>query len=219
MFEQCWDFGKGIRLTKKRQEEKNEQIKNLILETAKDIISNEGLEKLSIRKIVKQIDYSPAIVYHYFKNKDEIINTLVAQGYRRILSSVMSVDKNSEQPHLQIKQTMTNYIKAALTYPQEYKALMLKDNDDVLKITGILSEGISAKSKTLGLLCEIIQGGIDIGIFKDGNVELMAQVLWTSMFGLTTKLIVEKNIPEAQVDNLIEQLFDTLFHGMIKMEA
>lgn len=206
-------------MTKKRQEEKNEQIKNLILEAARDIISIEGLEKLSIRKIVSKIDYSPAIVYHYFKNKDEIINTLVAQGYRRILSSVMSVEKDAERPHLQIKQTMTNYIKAALTCPQEYKALMLKDDDTVLKITGMLSKGISAKSQTLGLLCDTIQQGIYIGIFKDGDVELMAQILWTSMFGLTAKLIVEKNIPETQVDRLIEQLFESLYYGMMKKEA
>ena len=44
-----------------------------IIKAAREIIGNEGVDKVSIRKIAAKIEYSPAIIYHYFGNKEEII--------------------------------------------------------------------------------------------------------------------------------------------------
>lgn len=52
---------------------KQEEIRNTILEVARNIISKEGAQGLSIRNITNAIDYSPAIIYYYFKDKNEIV--------------------------------------------------------------------------------------------------------------------------------------------------
>lgn len=59
-----------------------------ILEITRRILKEEGAEAVSVRRITKEIDYSPGIVYHYFSGKEEILHTLLLEGYRRILSSI-----------------------------------------------------------------------------------------------------------------------------------
>lgn len=203
-------------MTKERQLKKQEEIRNSILETAREIIAREGVAGLSIRKITNAIEYSPAIIYHYFKDKNEIVETLVEEGYRKILTSIQQVEKNEEEPEQEIKEVFTAYIKAALQSPDEYKAFMLNDDLGVRQTTAILERGISERSRTMMQLKDTVDRGVALGRFEEYDTELASQILWTSAFGLIIKLMVEKELPEEQVEHLIEQHFQVIFKGMMK---
>lgn len=206
-------------MSRERQLHRQEEIRNIILDVARNIISREGIKGLSIRKITNAIDYSPGIIYHYFKDKNEIIESIVREGYERILALIRSVKRNEKEPEKEIKEAFTNYIKAALASPEEYKAFMLNGDTSVLNTTGILKKGISKKSRTLQLLCDNIQRGINQGRYAPCDPELTAQIIWTSTFGLIIKLIIEKDISQEQVNRLIDQHFNVLFNGIIRKGA
>lgn len=202
-------------MSKERQAHKREELRSLILATAREIISKDGVQGLSIRKITKAIDYSPAIVYHYFKDKNEIIKILVEEGYKRILDSIRNVKRYEDEPEKEIKEVFLSYIEAALDFSEEYRAFVLNDDPEVLKKTAVLKEGISGKSPTMNMLTNTIQRGIDKGYFIPSNPELIAQVMWTSVFGLVIKLMYEKDISKEQKERLIEKYFELIFNGII----
>lgn len=203
---------------RERQFRKQEEIRKAILDASRDIISKEGLPGLSIRKITNAIDYSPAIIYHYFKDKNEIVKALVNEGYEKIVSSIGLVERNDGEPEMEIQQAFTQYIKAALAFPEEYKAFMLNDDASILDKTVLLKQGISQNSRTLQFLCDNIQRGISQGRYAPCDSELTAQIFWTSAFGLIIKLIIEKDIPQEQIDLLVECHFSLLFKGIIQRE-
>lgn len=200
---------------RQRQLQKQEEIRNTILEVARSIISKEGVHGLSIRKITDAIDYSPAIVYHYFKNKNEIIESVVSEGYGRILAAVQAVKMDETNPEKELKEMFTNYVRAALASPEEYKAIMLNDDPSILNRTRLLERGISEKSQTMQMLCSNIQRGIDLGRYMPCDTELTAQIIWTATFGLIIKLMVETEVPPDQVERLIERHFEILLDGII----
>jgi len=195
--------------------EKQEETRRIILNAAKLIIEKYGLEGLSIRKITNEMDYSPAIVYHYFKDKDEIVATLVEEGYRRIIDILSKGKIESSNPIEEIKVTFLRYIHASLDNPNEYKAFILSENEAILSKTSILRKGISKESPTMGALTKSIQRGIEEGLIKNCNAELTAQIIWTSTFGLIMKLILEKNIEQEQKHRLIEEHFKLIFNGIV----
>ncbi len=199
---------------KDRQIRKQKEVRNKILDVARDIISKEGIQGLSIRKITSTIDYSPGIIYHYFNNKDEIIKALVNEGYKKILESINSVEQNITEPDKEIKEIAIKYIEAALKSPEEYKAFMLNDETQVMEKTRLLEKGISKKSKTLQLLSDKIQQGISRDYFTPVDPELTAQIIWVSIFGLTIKLIFEKDISQEQINRLIDHQLNILFNGI-----
>lgn len=206
-------------MTKERQQRKQEEIRNSILDAARNIISKEGIKGLSIRKITNAIDYSPAIVYHYFRDKNDIIESLVQERFQQVMSSIMMAKTNENEPEKEIKAMFKNYIKLTLATPDLYKAFILNDDPEIVKKTTILQEGIADKSKTIGLLASQIQKGIELGRFSNLDCELTAQIIWTATFGLIMKLIVEKNIPQDQMDRLIEHNFEVLFSGIMVRET
>jgi AcrR family transcriptional regulator len=55
-----------------RKEREKQEMRDLILNVATEMFIEEGYDKTSIRKIADKIEYSPATIYLYFKDKDEI---------------------------------------------------------------------------------------------------------------------------------------------------
>lgn len=204
---------------KDHQLKRQEETKKRILDVAEDIISKEGLEGLSIRKITNALDYSPGIIYHYFKDKNEIVQTLVEEGYHKILSQVNSVNLSEYEPYKEIKESFTKYIKAALESPEYYKSIMLSNDPSILSKTALLEQGVSKKNLTFKILCDNIDRGIKSKQYRQLSVELTAQIIWTATFGLIIRLIIEKDISETQVDKLIDYHFNIIFKGILKGEV
>ncbi len=67
-----------------RREREKEQLRTSIIEAARDIVSEQGLDALSMRAIAERIEYSPATIYLYFRDKDELIREVVAAGFERM---------------------------------------------------------------------------------------------------------------------------------------
>ncbi len=76
------------------RERRAQRTRDAILDAARQIISKQGVDALSIRSIADAIDYSPAGLYEYFGSKEEIILAVVAQGFERFTRALEAVDKS-----------------------------------------------------------------------------------------------------------------------------
>jgi AcrR family transcriptional regulator len=55
-----------------------------IVEAARDLLSEQGLDALSMRAIAERIEYSPATIYLYFRDKEELTTEVIREGFRRM---------------------------------------------------------------------------------------------------------------------------------------
>ena len=113
----------GISERKKREKAK---MQKLILETANALFLKGGLENISIRKIADSIEYSPATLYLYFKDKDEIINNL------RDKSTNDFIKKLEEYSFIKdyfgrLKNLSNSWIDFAISQPDKYSLLFLNN--------------------------------------------------------------------------------------------
>lgn len=199
---------------RKRQEIQSAEFKGKILEMAKYIIENQGLEALSIRKITMELDYSPSIIYHYFENKDQIISTVIEAGYRTLLGAIASVECGGLGPSEELSKRLTAYVGACLHQREMYKIILLSDNPEIVAKTGVLTKGISDVSPSMMLLKALIQRGIDEGEWAAGDAELLAQNVWLCIYGLISRLISEKELPVNRVADLIEAQIQFIIRGL-----
>lgn len=71
-----------------RRERERENLRTRIIEAARDLLSEQGLAGLSMRAIAERIEYSPATIYLYFRDKEEIICEVRAAGFRLLLDAM-----------------------------------------------------------------------------------------------------------------------------------
>lgn len=195
-------------MTTSRRYREKEQMKELILEAASSIIAEDGLDRLSIRKIAARIEYSPSIIYHYFKDKEEIINTVMQSGYQKIVQSVSSAKLKSLSGEERLKEMTRSYINAALSMPDEFMSVQLNSSKDTLTYTSSLFKGASREKPALASLYNCLK---EINIDSDIDeqvLEMTAQMIAVSTLGLILKLITEKNIDNSQRQKLIDFFAD-----------
>jgi len=202
---------------KERKEREREERRELILNAANDIITSEGFDNLSIRKIADRIEYSPAIIYHYFRDKDDIVNHLMKKGYKKIVDAVSSVQVLSVEPAQKLREMMRNYIDAALLMPDEYIAVQLNRAPGVLEYTSSLFEGASGKKPALRVLFQCLKEIYRDKDIDDSIIEMTAQVTATSTIGLIMRLIIEQDlISEGRKKKLIEQHIKITLDGIVQ---
>jgi AcrR family transcriptional regulator len=199
-----------------RKERERDERRELILNAASEIIMLEGIGSLSIRKIANKIDYSPAIIYHYFIDKDDIINQLMQRGYKKIVGTLTSVDSFPDDPRRSLRETMRRYIDMALQMPTEYMTILLNPSPVILEHTSTLFVGAATTKPALNILFRILKD-----IYKDKNlddsfIELTTQIIWTSIFGLIIRLIVEKELlTDDQRGKLIDHHLKVTIDGIV----
>lgn len=186
-----------------------EKKRNEIIEIAKKMIIEEGLEALSIRKIATVMNQTPGIIYHYFKDKEEIINNIVQLGYQDILSVIKMGQSTS--PTESIYYIFKGYINAMLDNYYLFQIIMTSSSKEIKDNVNILNIGISKHRKSMQLLCSDIDNGNREGVFKVENIELRAQTLWCATYGLIQRIAIEKPINR---EELIEEHLQMLLSSM-----
>ncbi len=67
-----------------RKQREKEATRQRILDAALRIASAEGWSSLTIRKIAQAIEYTPPIVYEYFRNKEDLLHEIIESGFREL---------------------------------------------------------------------------------------------------------------------------------------
>lgn len=189
-----------------RREKEIEAMRELIITAAKEIIAKEGFDNLSIRKIANKIEYSPSIIYHYFKDKEELVNAVIRSGYMKIVNAVSISDAENLKPTERLRKMTSNYIEEALKMPDEFLAAQLNQSPQALKHTSYLYRGSSKEKPALMAIYNCLKD-----IYKDVDeeqIELKAQMIAVSTMGMIVKLIIEKDIGKEQREKLINYFIE-----------
>ena len=201
---------------KERKEIEKEQIKKRILDAALTLLSEEGYENFSIRKIADRIDYSPTTIYLYFDSKSDLLLKLVKDAFKKFLNEIdLSNSSEFSNPIDKLKEGMKIYINMGLENPNFYKSVFIHDlgkanmNTQFFRKDVFIEMGFDKLSKA-------IEDCIKEGYFGNCNVRLITYIIWTSIHGLTLSLIIQKDISTKLKNDLINGLIETLFNGLLK---
>lgn len=196
-------------MANRRNEKQHEEIKTAILEAAEDIIKNEGVEGVTIRKITKSIGYSPGIVYHYFANKDEIVHAIFAAVYQQMMGAVQAGLQEDAKPQEQLKRAMAAYVGEVRKHKDIYRVIMTSTDPEIVDKTAMLRVQSAEKSPGLRLLIGHLTQGMDQGVYREMDVALSAQIMWSSLFGLSMRVAVE-DVDNKQVERLLAHHYDLM---------
>jgi AcrR family transcriptional regulator len=81
-----------------KRSEKSLQLKNDILDVARDLFISQGYQLTTIRQITARMGINPGSLYHFFRNKEDIFRQIVIQSYREIIDYSETVQKENRDP-------------------------------------------------------------------------------------------------------------------------
>ena len=201
-------------------------IKARILDSALEIIVDEGFEKLSMRKIGKKAGMTTANLYNYYKNKDELYNHMVIQGYTLLEQELLKAVENESNPLQRIMNIIESYIKFGLEQQNYYYLMYTMHSPKYLDYVGTDHEEIATDEKELsdGVLQFVISIISDFtkdhAGYQGVEIEILAVQLWSQLHGLISlnnngNLIeVDKNTHRI-ISGIVKNIETTLTRGFL----
>ncbi|MBI9092765.1 MAG: TetR/AcrR family transcriptional regulator [Desulfobacterium sp.] len=206
-------------------------LREKLLQTALEIVSEQGLAKVSMRKLGEEIGVSRSAPYRHFKGKGELLSAMAEEGYRKLTKSLKCArNKQSGDPVAQLKNIGVAYIEFALENPVQYRLMFGHEIIEQDQTPALIKSAEDAFSE-LVLGVDVLLTGESI---KPIDPLIIANTLWSQTHGIATLLmdgqinksnsflelpaiiIKEKNKSKINVPKIIEHVTDVLLYGILK---
>lgn len=164
-----------------------EDLRERIVEAARDIVGEEGLDALSMRALAVRIGYSPATIYLHFKDKDEILRSVMEEGFKRLGATMEREQRDlpaDAAPLERFAMAGRGYAKFALENTGYFRAMFKMPkvaHMDMCDPAEAGGAGVSQEHWT-----EMIRGAIASGEMAAKDAEQAAVIGWGVMHGLTS---------------------------------
>lgn len=173
-----------------RKAKEKDELKSLILQSAKKLFVDKGIDKTTIRNIASEIEYSVGTVYVYYKDKNDILNDLHTQGFRQ-LGGEMKVLFNVTDPMERIKALGRVYLQFATDNPDMYD-LMFNMKAPMAFLESLNKEEWNEGKGTFDVLKTTVNQCMDKGHFKGHHLEPLSFAIWSMVHGMASLYISQR---------------------------
>jgi AcrR family transcriptional regulator len=192
-----------------RRAREKKELRQEILDAARDLFVREGFENVSMRKIAEKIEYSPTTIYLYFQDKSELLDCICEETFGRLVKKQTLLDQTVSDPFERLSRGLKAYIEFGLKHPNHYKvAFMMPEPFDDLEHC---PRSHAMGQKAFDHLRRTVAQCAEQRLIEVADIEATAQGLWATAHGLTSLLIGHPRFQWVDRAHLI----DTLIHNSI----
>ena len=77
---------------RERRTREREETRSRILDAAREMFVQDGIEAVTMREIAKRIEYTPTAIYHHFRDKQALIEELCLIDFRGLAQAFQKID-------------------------------------------------------------------------------------------------------------------------------
>lgn len=204
---------------KERRAREKTYRKQEILNTAKKVFMEKGISLTRLEDIAERAELSPATIYLYFKNKEELYASLNLDTLNFIYVKLMNISKNKKiGPAEKLIKVKNAFYKTFQNDPLILRNIIRVQLEDGLTTLspGLLSQINSSTKRTMNAIAEIYEQGVVEGVFRKEKGIGVADMLWGTFTGLMVyeeakkKIDPRKNYFKATLD----RAFNIIFRGL-----
>lgn len=194
-------------------EQRREQ-RNRIRRAAADIYQEEGIGGLSVRSIAKRAGVSTGLLYSYFANVSELMQTMWSRPVSEFARQIDNIVEAHPEPLDRIEVMLTAYVQWAHENPDVYRGVLLL----VRPPTAAAVERQPVETLALHrALRDAVAAGQAHGTVRAGDPAMWAQVLWAGVHGaLALPINVDRyeitpsaDLAPAMIAALVQSLLST----------
>jgi AcrR family transcriptional regulator len=167
--------------SRERRNREKEELRERILETARDLFATNGFEATTMRMIADQIEYSATAIYSYFEDKEALLRELCERDFSTLGQS-MGRALEITNPVERLEQIGELFVDFAMTHPNHYRFMFMsrpaaRDGD---------RQGVGAQQAVYAFLRRAVEEVISSGAVRPEfrDPDLLTQVVWGSMHGI-----------------------------------
>jgi AcrR family transcriptional regulator len=189
-------------------------LRNALLEAGEQLLLKRGVAALSLREVAKLAGVSHAAPYRHFRDKAALMRALAQSGFGRLQSDIRAAaEKVPHDPEQKLAAAGVAYVHLAVRNP-ELIQLMFGAGIDRPEDKDLEQAFMGAFES----LVDIINTGIETGVFRDRDARELALVAWTSMHGMAMLLaarLMGINVEDDKaLDRMVRSVAQNVIYGI-----
>ena len=172
------------------------RMRSYFIDAAKDILEEEGVKKLSARKVGTRAGYSYATIYNYFKDLNELLTYCLADMLEDAYRALMEVKEGGLDPREQLIRYGVQYYTYFAKNPVLFDLLFVED-------LGATPEGVSEKMGEIPSVGQLLIATIgecaQAGYILEDEVEVLADLLASSIHGKLLFCLKRRSLESMEV--------------------
>lgn len=180
-----------------------------ILKAAHKILVKEGYKGLSTRKLAALLNCSSPTIYYYFKNKNEIIASLIIEGHKLLAKAIKKSVKNEADPVKSVELVLRSIIKFSFNRPGYYKIMFALDLE-----TDEFQEELGACWEMLmDVINEITDKAREVGYIKTTKPTIVRAYTIAMLNGVISMIHNHRTYSSFTEEELTESAVKVLMHS------
>lgn len=111
--------------SRNRLESDKENLRQEIMDAARELFVADGYESVSMRKIADKIGYSPTTIYLYFNDKTDLLHQICEQTFAHLAQNIKGIRRLSDNPLEKLRSGMREYVHFGLKNPSQYEIVFI----------------------------------------------------------------------------------------------
>ena len=192
-------------------------LREALVNAALEILADDGVEGVSLRKVAQKAGVSATALYTHFKDKRELLAIMAAQGFDGLSSSMQEQSNESDKDtkekadktHNNLLSLARGYVFFAIKNPYLFQLMFGKQFINLSEFPALAEASASSYAIMTSAVAEQVKS-------KGGhtNAKIGAAAAWSMMHGLSTLINDGKISAETSgvgsIDELVEQVGGTL---------
>jgi AcrR family transcriptional regulator len=188
-------------------------LRQRLIEIATELLAEDGVSDLSLRKIAHRAGVSHNAPYMHFADKEAVLAAIAEAGFQILATEVKTaISTAGDSNRQQLLAASHAYVRFALDRP--YRLQVMFCAYDESKYPSVL---VAARA-SLDRLLELVKDGQQQGELIAGNPQEMTKAIWAMVHGVATlsiayktqMLLPDKTSTEASVSVFVKLLLDGL---------
>jgi AcrR family transcriptional regulator len=168
-------------------------LKNALIEAGIEILAEEGVGGLSLRKAARRAGVSHAAPYAHFADKQTLIAAIASDGHSKLNERLeAALARHPDDPLRQFASAAWAYVQFGLESPAHYKTIF----SGVLQDEHSHPEFVEFSQRNMQILRTIVERCRTAGILNasDMDAELQVVSIWGVIHGLVS-LMIQGQVP------------------------
>ena len=202
--------------SEERRQREQQELKQRILATAREIARTEGWSAVTLRKIADRIEYTHAALYSYFANKEQLLLEVLREGFGLLATDLASSKIGAATPLIAFHRLVFAYWAFAWRHPELYRVMYGLDG---------IPFGVAETWQEGAHIGELAAEAVERLLQDQGKpveqLDTKVSLLWSTMHGLISLIMAGRIAGEpGELTPLVEQYIqDTLTAWQITVDV